>query len=96
MLTLQSAKEILIANKPMLQKKYPLKSIGVFGSFSREEQTPKSDIDVLVEFSKPVGFEFLDLADELEKLLNHKVDLVSRDAIKPRLLKYVEEDLIYV
>jgi len=96
MLTLESAKKILSSNKSMLQKKYPLKSIGVFGSFSRQEQTSKSDIDVLVEFSKPVGFEFLDLADELEKLLNHKVDLVSRDAIKPRLLKYVEEDLIYV
>ncbi len=80
----------------MLKKKYHLKSIGVFGSFSRQAQTAKSDVDVLVEFAKPVGFEFIDLADELEELLNHKVDLVSRNAIKPRLLKSVEEDLIYV
>ena len=96
MLTLDSVKSILTSNKMMLKKKYHLKNIGVFGSYSRQEQTAKSDVDVLVEFAKPVGFEFIELADELEKLLNHKVDLVSRGAIKPRLLKSVEDDLIYV
>ncbi len=96
MINLDSIKSILASNKPILQKKYQLKNIGLFGSFTRKEENPDSDIDILVEFQKPVGYEFIDLAEELERLLNHKVDLVSKNAIKPSLLRYIEEDLIYV
>lgn len=82
--------------KPYLVERYKIDSIGVFGSYVRNEQLPNSDIDILVEFSKPIGLDFVTLADELESLLNEKVDLVSRKAIKPKYLGYVEKDLLYV
>ncbi|WP_229704111.1 nucleotidyltransferase family protein, partial [Caldalkalibacillus thermarum] len=46
--------------KPILQEKYNVRKIGVFGSFARGEQTGKSDIDILVEFSKPIGLDFVE------------------------------------
>ncbi len=55
-----------------------------------------SDVDILVDFEKPVGVEFIDLADELEELLNLKVDLVSRGAFKPQYYREIEKDLLNV
>ncbi|MCU0424452.1 MAG: nucleotidyltransferase domain-containing protein, partial [Candidatus Kapabacteria bacterium] len=55
----------LEAAKPTLRQKYPLAAIEVFGSYSRGEVRPDSDVDILVEFSPPVGFEIADLAMEL-------------------------------
>lgn len=86
----------LKANKEELQKKFPLKSIALFGSYARNEQTDESDIDVMVEFSEPVGFEFIDLMEELEQMLNHKIDLISRKGLKTHYLPYIDSDAIYV
>jgi predicted nucleotidyltransferase len=83
-------------NKSYFFKKYPLKSMALFGSYARNEAEEKSDVDIMVEFLSPVGFEFVDLAIELENILNQKVDLVSKKAIKPDMLPYIEKDLIYV
>jgi predicted nucleotidyltransferase len=82
--------------KPSIIDKYKLSKIGVFGSYVRNEQSPVSDVDILVEFSEPIGLEFVILADELELALNEKVDLISRKAIKPNKWKNIEKDLIYV
>ena len=83
--------------KPSLEKKYGVKSLALFGSYSRNEANPyKSDVDVMVDFSQPIGLAFVDLADELELLLNLKVDLVSRNGIKPKYFTVIEPDLIYV
>jgi predicted nucleotidyltransferase len=60
------------------------------------QNTENSDIDILVEFTKPVGIEFIDLADELEKMLKSKVDLVSKNGIKPKYYEAIKKDLIYV
>ena len=76
--------------------KYHLKSIGIFGSFTRDDFEDDSDIDILVEFDQPVVIEFIDLANEIEELLNMKVDLVSRNGIKPKYLKEIQKDLHYV
>jgi predicted nucleotidyltransferase len=70
--------------------------MGLFGSIVREEATAKSDIDILVEFEKPIGLDFVTLAGELEEILVFKVDLVTPNAIKPRMMKYIKQDLIYV
>lgn len=83
-------------SKEQLFQKYALKSMALFGSYARNEAKGESDIDILVEFSKPVGFEFIDLAVELEEMLEHKVDLVSKKGIKPQMLLFIEKDLIYV
>lgn len=96
MKSLEEIKSLLGQHKVRLIKKYHLKSIGIFGSFSRNEQREDSDIDVLVEFTQPIGLEFVDLAIELEEILGCKVDLVSRNAIKPGYMKYVEHDIRYV
>jgi len=82
--------------KSSLSSKYHIDKLGVFGSYSRNEQNEKSDIDILVEFSEPIGLEFVTLADELEEILGEKVDLVSRKAIKDKYLKLIEKDLKYV
>lgn len=88
--------QTLQKNKSHFFKKYPLKSMALFGSYARNEAKEKSDVDIMVEFSSPVGFEFIDLAMELEDVLHQKVDLVSRKAIKPSMFPYIEKDLIYV
>ncbi len=65
-----------------LTKTYPIASIALFGSFARSEQTPESDI--LVELKGQIGSKFFDLAEELESSLGQRVDLVSKNGIKPR------------
>jgi hypothetical protein len=96
MTTLLEIKETLKNNKARLVTKYGLSDIAIFGSYGRGQQTANSDIDILVDFEKPIGIEFIDLADELEKLLGTKVDLVSRNGIKPDYFNSIETDLKYV
>ena len=79
-----------------MKEKFKVERIGIFGSYVRNEQREDSDVDILVEFGEPVGLEFVHLAELLESILEMKVDLVSREAIKSNRWKYVEQDLIYV
>ncbi len=94
--SLRKILSIISEVKPNLIKKYSIKTIGIFGSYTRGDFTPDSDIDILVEFERPVGIEFIDLANELESILHHKVDLVSKAGVKPNYLKTIEKDLLYV
>ena len=82
--------------KPYLSRKYNVSRIGYFGSFSRNEQTEESDIDILVEFSKPIGWDFFDLKDLLEKELGVKVDLVSTKALRKQLKDSILDQTQYV
>jgi uncharacterized protein len=78
-------------------KEFSVKNIGVFGSVARGEQTDRSDIDLLVEFSKPVGFiTFMRLENFLSERLGKKVDLVTPDALKPVIRNDVLTEVIYV
>ena len=70
--------------------------MAIFGSYSREENTEDSDLDILVEFNDKIGIRFIDLADEIEEIVGLKVDLVSRNGIKDRYFKAIDPDLIYV
>ena len=83
-------------HKARLCEKYGLNTIAVFGSYSRGQQNDKSDVDILVDFNKPIGVGFIDLANELETLLQIKVDLVSKKGVKPQYLAHIEEELSYV
>ena len=96
MLGLEDAKKVLQENKSHLFLDYPIQELAIFGSFARGEATEDSDIDILVEFSGPIGWEIVDLVEELEELLGHPVDLVSKKAIRPKLLPFITKDLIYV
>jgi uncharacterized protein len=82
--------------KPKLFEKYHVSSIGLFGSIVRTDFKDESDIDIVVGFSQPIGIEFIDLADELEKLLDRKVDLVSKAGIRPQYYRAIEPDILYV
>ena len=89
-------KDLLRSMKEELSNKFGVSSIGLFGSVTREDFSDKSDIDILVEFSRPIGMDFFTLADLLESRLDRKVDLITRDGIKPRYFEAIKEDLIYV
>ena len=82
--------------KPILNKQYFVYKIGYFGSYSRNEQNKDSDIDILVYFRKPIGWEFFDLHELLEKELELKVDLVSEKALKKQLRQIILNSVIYV
>jgi predicted nucleotidyltransferase len=70
--------------------------MALFGSYARREQDNNSDLDILVEFTDQIGIRFIDLADELENILQQKVDLVSRKGVKDKYLSSISADLIYV
>ncbi|HJU15088.1 MAG TPA: nucleotidyltransferase family protein [Stellaceae bacterium] len=75
---------ILRAALPDLKRCWPIGSLAVFGSVARGEASAASDLDVLVEFAHPVGLsEFLSLEDALSALVGLRVDLVTRQALKP-------------
>ncbi len=88
--------KILKEELSYLKETFQIKRIGIFGSWVRGEQTEGSDIDVLVEFEKPVGFfTFIELEDRLSELLGVRVDLVTPDALKPLIKSYILEETVY-
>jgi len=97
MKNLVNIKQILEENKDRLRNEYNVKEIGIFGSYVRDEQKENSDLDILVDFEKPIGlFKFMELEEYLSNLLNIKIDLVSRKALKPFIGKYILEEVVYL
>jgi predicted nucleotidyltransferase len=87
--------EVLKAIKPELEREYHVAAIGLFGSFVRGEERKASDVDILVEFSRPVGmFKFLELEEYLERKIGKKVDLVSRKALKPYIGRKILNEVV--
>jgi hypothetical protein len=83
--------------KPELSAKYSVSSIGLFGSVVRDDFSPAtSDVDIIVDFSKPIGIEFIDLAEYLESIIKIKIDLVSKNGIKDKYFRQIESEIIYV
>jgi len=83
--------------KPELSAKYSVCSIGLFGSVVRDDFSPAtSDVDIIVDFSKPIGIEFIDLAEYLESIIKRKIDLVSKNGIKDKYFRQIESEIIYV
>jgi predicted nucleotidyltransferase len=74
-----------------------VRSLALFGSVARDEATPTSDVDILVEFEPPITFDrYMDVKFYLEDHLGKKVDLVSWKSLKPQLKEMVEKEAIYV
>jgi predicted nucleotidyltransferase len=89
--------EVLKAIKPELEQEYYVAEIGLFGSFVRGEERKASDVDILVEFSRPVGmFKFLELEEYLERKIGKKVDLVSRKALKPYIGRKILNEVVMI
>ena len=96
MTELERIKNILVQLKPELVSTYGVMTLGLFGSVVRDDFSDKSDIDIIVDFSRPVGIEFIDLANFLEDKLQKKVDLVSRNGIKDKYYKAIQPEIFYV
>jgi predicted nucleotidyltransferase len=94
---LEKIKKILIGHKSKVEASFNVKEIGVFGSYVRNEEHKGSDVDILVEFKKPVGlFRFMDLEEYLQKILGLKVDLVSKKALKPRIGRRILKEVVLI
>jgi predicted nucleotidyltransferase len=89
--------EILKKHQKELKAEFGVEKIGLFGSYLRGEANEESDLDILVEFEKPIGFfKFLELEEYLSDLTGLKVDLVSKKALKPHIGKYILEEVVTV
>jgi len=99
MKTLQEIKIQLELLKPVLKEKFQVETIGIFGSYSQGTQKNKSDIDLLVTFTKPNDIDLLDfitLKQFLSRKLKTKVDLVEKEALKVRIKDRILQETIYI
>jgi predicted nucleotidyltransferase len=88
---------IIRNNKHEMESRYGVQRLGLFGSYVREGQRKKSDIDILVTFNRDIDlFDFLDLRKHLESQLQAKVDLVMETALKPAIGKRILSEVEYV
>jgi hypothetical protein len=93
----QDILEIIRETRPELADRFGVERLGLFGSFVREEEKRRSDIDLLVSFRRDIDlFEFLDLKEFLQERLHHKVDLVMDSALKPAIGKRIRAEVEYV
>jgi predicted nucleotidyltransferase len=87
-------------NYPFLSEKFGVKRIGIFGSVARHEEGPESDIDIVVEFDRPIGLRFINFVEYIENLFGRRVDVLTEQGIKNIRIKSVssdiEKDIIYV
>jgi predicted nucleotidyltransferase len=92
-----SSSEILslLEQNELVLKKYGVRKLGLFGSYRRGSPTPESDIDFLVIFDHVTFDNYMELKIFLEDLFHCRVDLVLEEAIKPRLRRYILEEVIY-
>ena len=96
MSSLEDIEKVLKKYKTFLKEKFKVKKIGIFGSYSRGEATLESDVDILVEFFEPLGWEFFDLKEFLEEILSKKVDLVTESGLRPQMKDNILKKVIYI
>ena len=82
--------------RPVLTNRFHVSKIGYFGSFASEQQTTNSDLDLLVEFSQPVGWQFFTLEKFLEQELGLPIDLVTTNALKEQMKEPILNQVIYI
>lgn len=100
MLTKDRIITVLRENLANLAADYGVRRIGLFGSYAKDTPTEKSDVDLVVEFDRPIGFRFAEFAEHLERLLGSRVDLLTPAGIRgiriERIAKSIEESTVYV
>jgi len=97
MKTFEEIKKTIQLHKEELHREFGIREIGIFGSYVRGEQADASDIDILIELEKPVGFvKFLTIEEKISGLLGLKVDLVTRKALKPYIGHRILKEVYYV
>lgn len=100
MSTKESIIELLREHYPYLAAEYGVKRVGIFGSFAKGTPEETSDVDILVEFERPIGFRFIELVEYLERLLNRKVDVLTPAGLQgirvARVAQDIAESIVYV
>jgi len=98
MKTLTEIRRILAQHQLVLRERFGVRRLAVFGSYARDEMEPRSDVDILIDLDRPIGWEIVDLHDYLEEILGVSVDLVTEGALrrKAALWEKVQEELIRV
>ncbi|PKP44110.1 MAG: nucleotidyltransferase [Bacteroidetes bacterium HGW-Bacteroidetes-13] len=82
--------------KPILHKDFAVKQIGLFGSFADDSNTVDSDIDLIVEFERPIGWKYFSLEIYLERVFGRKIDLVTKNALKKQVKERILKQVKYV
>jgi hypothetical protein len=97
MKTLEEIKQILIQHKPNIQKKFKVNELGIFGSYVRGEQNEESDVDILIDYEEaPSLLQLIDLENYLSENIGMKVDVVTKNGLKPKIKQRILADVIYV
>jgi hypothetical protein len=100
MVTQKEIKDLLRERYPYLVSEFGVKRIGMFGSSGKNVPRKSSDIDIVVEFERPIGFRFVEFVEYLENLLGRKVDVLTPAGIQgiriPHIAKDIEESIVYV
>ncbi len=86
---------VLKTNKQYIQANFSVKSLGLFGSYARDEADDNSDIDILVTFNEPTFDHYMDLKFYLEDIFDKPVDIVMEKTIKKRLRKTILQSTVY-
>ncbi|NJK56181.1 MAG: nucleotidyltransferase family protein [Pleurocapsa sp. SU_5_0] len=95
MKTLADFKQILSQDKTLLREQYRVTRLGIFGSYARGEETPESDLDILIDYEQaPTLFQLVELRDYLSKQVGLKVDLVTKNGLKPRMQARVLSEVV--
>ncbi|MGQ9838920.1 MAG: nucleotidyltransferase family protein [Anaerolineae bacterium] len=91
---------LLKQNQAYFSTEYGVKRIGVFGSYAKGQPSDESDVDVVVEFERPIGFRFVEFAEYLEMLLGRKVDVLTPTGIQgvriAHIARDITESIVYV
>lgn len=92
--------QILRENAPYMTSEYGVKRIGLFGSYAKDTPTETSDVDLVVEFDRPIGFRFVEFVEYLENLLGKNVDVLTPAGIQgiriDHIAKSIKESTVYV
>jgi len=96
MVTQHELEQKLKSLKPILNQKYHVIRIGYFGSYANGNANETSDIDILLDFDSPIGWDFFDIQDLLHEHLKRRIDLVSIKALKKQLKENILEQVIFV
>ena len=95
--TLIEIQNILTEIKSQLTNKYHVSQLGIFGSYARGDYNSASDIDILVEYAqKPSLFDLIELQNYLSDRLQMKVDLVTKDGLKPQIKEKILAEVVYL
>ncbi len=93
MLTKEKITEKLREKYPYLVSEYGIRRIGLFGSYSKGEQTEDSDVDIIAEFERPVGLRFVEFAEYLEELLGKKTDILTPEGVRGITVRRIADDI---